>query len=145
PNELYDQKHYAKGSTSANGSASAPATPTRVQLKRGRTSRRTTDSVPVPSPVTSDAVPIVALSGVWNVFSKEANRTFQSADLQEVEELCRMAELENKDADVVEILNMLADKSRKAPLTDVVDELYILLSTLYPLLKIKCFATYKQR
>ncbi|KAF9994338.1 hypothetical protein BGZ79_000913 [Entomortierella chlamydospora] len=71
----------------------------------------------------------VALSGVWNVFSKEANRAFQSADLQEVEELCRMTELENKDADVMEILNTLADKSRKAPLTDVVDELCILLST----------------
>ncbi|KAF9152048.1 hypothetical protein BGX20_005244 [Mortierella sp. AD010] len=67
----------------------------------------------------------VALSGVWNVFSKEANRAFQSADLQEVEELCRMAELENKDADVMEILNMLADKSRKAPLTDVVDECHV--------------------
>ncbi|KAF9948568.1 hypothetical protein BGZ65_007981 [Modicella reniformis] len=71
----------------------------------------------------------VALSGVWNVFSKEANEAFPSADLQEVEELCRMTELENKDADVMEILNMLAEKSREAPLTDVVNEICILLST----------------
>ncbi|KAG0047467.1 hypothetical protein BGZ89_004922 [Linnemannia elongata] len=71
----------------------------------------------------------VALSGVWNVFSNEANKVFQSADRQEVEEHCRMTELENKDADVVEILTTLADKSRQAALTDVVDALYILLST----------------
>ncbi|KAI7826190.1 hypothetical protein BC939DRAFT_447189 [Gamsiella multidivaricata] len=71
----------------------------------------------------------IALSGVWNVFSKEANMAFQSADRQEVEELCKMGELEHKDADVTEILNTLADKSRKAPLTDVVDELCTLLST----------------
>ncbi|KAF9112846.1 hypothetical protein BGX30_007160, partial [Mortierella sp. GBA39] len=71
----------------------------------------------------------VALSGVWNVFSNEANKAFQDADRQEVEELCRMAELENKDTGVVEILTTLADKSRQAPLTDVVNELYILLST----------------
>ncbi|KAF9907757.1 hypothetical protein EC991_010627 [Linnemannia zychae] len=71
----------------------------------------------------------VALSGVWNVFSNEAKRAFQDADLQEVEELCRMTKLENKDADVVEILNALADKPPLTPLTDVVNELYILLST----------------
>ena len=71
----------------------------------------------------------VALSGVLNVFSNEANKVFQSADRQEVEEFCRMADLENKDTDVVEILTTLADKSRQAPFTDVVDELYILLST----------------
>jgi hypothetical protein len=71
----------------------------------------------------------VALSGVWNVFSNEANKAFQDADRQQVEELCRMTELENKDADVVEILNTLADKSPLAPLTDIVNELYILLST----------------
>ncbi|KAG0298954.1 hypothetical protein BGZ97_003928 [Linnemannia gamsii] len=72
---------------------------------------------------------LVALSGVWNVFSNEANKAFQDADRQQVEELCRMTELENKDADVVEILNTLADKSPLAPLTDIVNELYILLST----------------
>ena len=63
------------------------------------------------------------------MFSTEANKAFQSADRQEVEELCRMTELENKDTEVMEILNTLADKSQKAPLTDVVDELCILLST----------------
>ena len=71
----------------------------------------------------------MALSGIWNVFSNEANKAFQNADRQEVEELCRMAELEKQDTDVVEILTALADKSRQAPLTDVVDELFILLST----------------
>ncbi|KAF8926258.1 hypothetical protein BGZ47_002829, partial [Haplosporangium gracile] len=71
----------------------------------------------------------VALSGVWNVFSKEANKAFQDADRQEVEELCKMAELENKDTGVVEILTTLADKSRQVPLTDIVNEHYILLST----------------
>lgn len=63
------------------------------------------------------------------MFSNEANKAFQDADRQQVEELCRMTELENKDADVVEILNTLADKSPLAPLTDIVNELYILLST----------------
>jgi len=63
------------------------------------------------------------------VFSKEANEAFSTADRQEAEGLCRMTELEKKDVDVTEILNTLADKSRKAPLTDIVDELYVLLST----------------
>lgn len=63
------------------------------------------------------------------MFSNEANKAFQDADRREIEELCRMAELENKDAGVVEILTTLADKSRQALLTDVVNELYILLST----------------
>ncbi|GJJ70084.1 hypothetical protein EMPS_02433 [Entomortierella parvispora] len=71
----------------------------------------------------------VALSGVWNVFSAQANQAFRSSDRQEVEKLCEIAELRKKDDDIVEILNILADKSRKGPLTKVADELYILLST----------------
>ena len=63
------------------------------------------------------------------MFSEEANEAFSTADRQEAEGLCRMPELEKKDVDVMEILNTLADKSRKAPLTDTVDELYVLLST----------------
>ncbi|KAI1292619.1 hypothetical protein EDD11_008711 [Mortierella claussenii] len=208
-NELKRKKQCV--STSASGSASAPATPTRVQSKRGRTSRRTTDSVAVPSPVTSDAVPIselsssprprindpwhdlvqatmsmyegvdvelpsercavterdpeknalyklalqhlqnaqaemqkskfdkttcvdfkdafVALSGLWNVFSNEANNAFQSADRLEVEELCRMTELENRRADISGILTTLAAKSQEVSLNDVVDHIYGLIST----------------
>ncbi|KAF9424681.1 hypothetical protein BGZ76_003473 [Entomortierella beljakovae] len=62
----------------------------------------------------------VALSGVWNVFSEEANKAFQSTDRQEVEELCRMTELENKDPDVMEILTALIEKSQQVPLRHVV-------------------------
>ena len=64
------------------------------------------------------------------MFSSEANKAFQDSDHQEVEKLCWMAELENKEKGAVEIFTGLVEKSRQVPLTDVVKELYNLLSTM---------------
>ncbi|KAF9390184.1 hypothetical protein BGX21_011533, partial [Mortierella sp. AD011] len=72
----------------------------------------------------------VALSGIWNLFSNEANKAFQDSDREKVEKLCWMSELERKDSGVVEIVTALTEKSRRVPLTDIVNELYNLLSTI---------------